>query len=255
MKSHLISQVLLRRFTSGNKIRVHNIINHSSYLSFPENVAYVDVQDDLYRQVEKKYGYIETRMATAFRCLDKGMLLKHAKHIESVKKFIALHYVRATIFYLAMEKEPEKFENLLIDIKLKFPEKEKDFERSKNIIRQDFRRRINEDLPSLIKSLIGTVEKYIENINLEVAIAPRDVNFLIADIPVSTIAEDGTIGVFSGAALTNSVGMGMPLGLKHFVSLTEQKNPKKYRKLTAKEVGNLNEKLLRQCVIEFYTLP
>lgn len=254
-KAHLISQVLLRRFTKSGEVRVNRLDNYSSYLSTPKETAYVDVAGNLFRPIESKYGYTETRMATAFKYLDDGSLLKHPKHIDSVKKFIALHYVRAAIFYLLMQKEPESFEKFLKDAKHAYPNKRNDIEKKKEILRYRLRKAMIESLPSQIKSLIKKVETHIDKYDLEVGLAPKDVNFLIGDIAVLTRAEDGSIGVLSGAALTNSIAFGMPLGPKHLVALTVSNKSIKYRQLTSKETGNCNEKLLKQCVAEYYSLP
>ncbi len=255
MKAHLISQVLLKRFTVNNKLRVHRLDNHSSYLNYPGETAYIDVADNLFKPVESKYGYAETRMATAFSHLDDGTLLQYPKHVESVKKFITLHYVRASIFYLLMQKEPEHFEKFLEDAKLAHPGEKKEIDEKKDVLRLELRQRMIAGLPSQIKSLMKKVETHIEKYDLEVGKAPQDVNLLVGDIAVLTRTENGSLGVLSGAAVTNSIAFGMPLGPKHLVALTVKNSSTKYRQFTAREVGNCNEKLLKQCVAEYYTLP
>ncbi|HSX40825.1 MAG TPA: DUF4238 domain-containing protein [Candidatus Saccharimonadales bacterium] len=255
MKAHLISQILLRRFVINSKVRVHRLDNHSSYLNNPKATAYVDVVGEPFKSIESKYGYTETRMATAFDFLDNGSLLKHPKHVESVKKFMALHYVRAAIFYLLMKQEPEHFNKFLKDTKFSHPNKEKEIEEKKGVLRHELRKKMIAALPALIKSLMRKVETHIDKYDLEVGIAPEDVSFLIGDITVLTRTDDGNVGVLSGAAVTNSIAFGMPLGPKHLVALSVNNKSTRYRHLTVKEVSNCNEKLLKQCVSEYYTLP
>lgn len=255
MKAHLLSQVLLKRFSKQGKLRVNRLDNLSSYLNPPRGTAYVDVVESLFKPVENKYGYTETRMATAFEFLDNGTLLQYPKHVESVKKFMALHYVRAAIFYLMMNKEPESFEQYIKDAKLSHPEEEDEIEKHKVALRHNFRKGMIQKLPPLITQLIVKVEKHIDEYNLEVGVAPSEIDFILGDIAVLTRSEDGTIGVLSGAAITNSIAFGMPLGPKHLVALTVDSKSTQYRKFTVKEAGNCNEKLLKQCVAEYYTLP
>jgi len=255
MKAHLISQVLLKRFSQNSKVKVHSLKDHTYYLSDTKDIAYIDVANGLFKPIEHKYGYAETRMATAFQYLDDGSLLKYPKHIESVKMFIALHYVRSAIFYLLMQREPEHFEKFMKDAKITHPSNKEEIEKNKEILRHELREKMIENMPALIKLLIKKVETHIEGYDLEVGIAPAGVKFLIGDIATLTISEDGSIGVLSGAAVTNSIAFGMPLGPNHLVALTVSNKSTTYRQFTSREVGNCNEKLLKQCVAEYYTLP
>jgi len=103
--------------------------------------------------------------------------------------------------------------------------------------------------------LIKKVEAHVDKYDLEVGIAPEEVNFLIGDVAVLTRTDDGRMGALSGAAVTNSVAFGMPSDPKHLVALTANSASTEYRRFTIREVGNCNEKLLKQCVSEYYSIP
>jgi len=94
--------------------------------------------------LKKKYGYAETRMATAFGALDDGTLLKNPKHIESVKKFLSLHYVRSSIFYLLMQKEPYHFEKFIEEAKKTHLKEQEEIESNKEFLRHELRKRMVE---------------------------------------------------------------------------------------------------------------
>lgn len=255
MKAHLISQVLLKRFSNKGKVKVNNIKLSSSALQPTKKLAYINVEKNIFEPIEKKYAYIETRMASAFEALDKGTLLTNEKYIESVKKFMALHYVRGSIFYFLMQEEPKYFEQFLENVKRSNPDLKGQIDLNNNVLRDQFRTYMIQHMPKIIKPIIRKVETFLSKYNLEIATSPDECNFLLGDIATLTISADGTIGVLSGAAITNSVGFLMPLGPKHIVAVTSLKKPKQYGQFTIKQTGLTNEKMLKQCVAEYYSLP
>ncbi len=256
MKAHLVSQVLLRRFTKNNQIKVNSLITNKNGLANPKRIGYIEVPEEIFSSVEHKYGYTETRAASAFPYLDDGTLLKHEKHKESIKKLMSLHFVRSqALMQLFSTSQEEQFKKLIEDAQRDHPDKADDIIKSIPALKQKWQIDLIKKIPGMIKKNITKVEKYVNQFDIEIGVAPDDVNFILGDNPTINISEDGKIGVLAGVAITNSSSFLMPLSPKHLVALITKNNSSHYKPLSSKTVGNFNAKVLSQCLREYYTLP
>ena len=218
-----------------------------------KNFAYVEREADLFSEQEKLWNKdIENRMPDVYRALKRGDPLSDSA-IFIIKKLLALHFIRSVAFNEIYEKSKLNFGNdLLKRMKKKFP---KEFVVNGAIWNNDWIKRTKNAMPELLSDNIQKVEGYIASYNLEVGLAPDDVEFIIGDNPVLSVGDNGAIGILQGVPVLKSRAFGMPLSTKYFVALTSSTRSCVYIALTKKEVESVNEKQIRGCVEYYYSTP
>ncbi len=257
MKSHLISQVLLKRFTLQGKIKEHDKFSSTSRFKTPKAIAYQEVSTTPeVTHLEKKWGYVETRMATAFQALDEGTLLSSEKHIETVKKFMALHYIRSQTLYSWLEKHENKYFQNAIDASIKAnPDLSSEILREVDKHHQRWIKMLKLQIPSVVKSTLPKTEDYILQSDLEIGMASQGTDFILGDIPIVNISSDGRIGILSGVDITQSTGFVLPLGPRHVVALIKNSKLRNYKSLNNKQVKNCNKKSIILSRQYYYSCP
>lgn len=254
LNSHFISQVLLKRFSTNNLIRVTNIKRLTSAYLGPRQIGYIELPFKHFSKLERKWQNTEKRVNEAFKALDSGNLLKSPKDIDTVKKLMGIHYLRSKPFYILLAKnEAQHFEEFLSEAVKNHPDKKDEILATIPELRQDWVNSLPKNTVDLVKSVSQKVENYINRYELEIGIASKEVNFLLSDNPAINASNDGKMGILSGLTIDQSDSFIMPLGPTYVAALIT-KNPKKtYRLLSNKEVRNLNAKTIQQSIEEYYS--
>ena len=230
MKSHLVSQTLLKRFTNKGLVRVTNLVTGKNELKKPRDIAYLKVYDELLSKLERKWGNIESRAVTAFGALDRGTLLKSTAHKENIKRFMILHYVRSQAFVDVMARdEPHYFQKFIQNVKSDLPDKADYITSNLPAIRNKWLKDLVKMTPEMFVTNSEKVENYVKNFDIEVGVVAERTEFILGDNPALTVAKDGRIGIRSGVPINESTGFAMPLGPRHLVALITHNPAVEYR--------------------------
>lgn len=256
MKSHLISQVILKQFANPQKeVLVHDVNNEASRLEKTEDVAFREVDRDFIGDLEKRWDTeIESEVQQAIQSLENGDLLHSDKHMKTIKRVIALHYIRTQAHFAAKQIEAqEAYRQKIIDeVSAQYPDQKKLIEE-----------RVAIEWPvTELKATIGVFEKYIPKVEkfldkhgLEVGVAPEGSEFIIGDVPVVTADGDGNFGMLNGVAITDARSVAMPLTPKYIVAIKTKPSTKKYRQLTKEQVEKANSRQTLLAMEQCYSKP
>jgi hypothetical protein len=254
MKSHLISQVVLKQFASDQRqIIVHTKDSRKTELKPIDCVAYVDVEEVLIGKLEEKWSNeVEDQAERSINTLSSSNVNHTEKHLDAIKKLLALHFVRSKVFQLVevnhqiIDNDLAKARNETIAI---FPEyKEIITEKYGEIIETAY-----DDIAiKIMEEYIPKVEAYIgdPDIKFEIGEAPDGSEFILGDMPVITADRNGNFGI----PITEATSIAMPLTPKYIVSLKKNPDTKKYRKLTAEEVATANRHQLGLMHQHYYSV-
>lgn len=250
MRSHLISQVVLRRFAdSNNEIIVHNIkTNHTKPQSI-YNTAYREVDSDLIHKLEQHWSNnAEDPAKRAINTLASSNVLLIEKHINVIKKLLSLHYIRSGIFLWiddpnwANDYYPKNM-NIII---AQYPDlKEK-------ITAMWEETKLKAAIEAMTINITRT-EEAMKKYGFEIGEAPEGSEFILGDLPTLITDGEGNYGPQNGVTFTNAHGFAMPLTPRYIVALKKDPLTKKYIKLTSRQVQNANNKILEQITAEYYT--
>lgn len=250
MRSHLISQVVLRQFANADsQVMVHNLKTGRSELKDIYDTAYREVDSRLIEELELHWSSsTEDPAKRAINTLASANVLLVEKHIDVIKKLLSLHYMRAGIFLLVddsawMDKfYPESIDQIL--------EHYPDLKPKVAAMWQETK------LKAAIEAITVNVTKaetLMGKYGFEIGQAPEGSEFILGDLPTLITDGEGNFGPQNGVPLTEARGFAMPLTPKHIVALKKDPTSKKYRVLTDKEVQNVNNKILQQTTNEYYT--
>lgn len=223
-----------------------------------DDVAYIEIPDSTFiHKLESKWCYLESRMATAFQALDNGTLLRSKKDIDTVKKFISLHYVRSITVLLWTQKNSEKYFNKAIEDSIKVnPSRAEEIFRNKEEYKIKWKEELaTKTIPEMLQKSYPKVEEYVQNNDLIIAQATQGTDFCLADIPVINMDEKGQLGVLSGVDITHSIAFTMPLGPRHVAALISKSDSIDYGGLNNRQVKNFNDKSLKIARYHYYTCP
>ncbi|MCH8821560.1 DUF4238 domain-containing protein [Patescibacteria group bacterium] len=256
VKTHLVSQTLLKRFADKGLIRVTNLVSGKDELKGLRQIAYLNVHDKLFSKLEKKWGNIESSATTAFDSLEQGTLLKIPSHKGSIKRFMTLHYVRSPAFVDIMARdEPDFFRKYIQNVKKESPDTTNYIEKNLPSIRSNWLAGLVKMVPGMLKTNAEKVEGYVNQFDIEIGIAPEGTEFILGDNPTLTVSKDGRIGIRSGVTINESIGFSMPLGPRHLAALIKRNSSVEYIQLNSKQVENANNKTKNQCIKEYYSSP
>lgn len=256
MRSHLISQVILKQFANPqNEVLVHDVNNIATHLEKTKDVAFREVDRNLIGDLEKKWDTeIESEVRQAIQSLENGDLLHSDKHMKTLKRVIALHYIRTQAHFAAKQIEAqEAYRQKIIDeVSVQYPDQKKLIEE-----------RVAIEWPiTELKATIGVFEKYIPKVEkfldkhgLEVGVAPEGSEFIIGDVPVVTADGNGNFGMLNGVAITDARGVAMPLTPKYIVAIKTKPFAKKYRQLTKEQVEKANSRQALLTMEQYYSKP
>lgn len=253
MKSHLVSQVVLKQFANAKReVTVHTRNSDLTELKAIDLVAYMEMDEVLIKRLEQKWGTgVEADAEHAINGLKNNNLVLVEKHVTTVKNLMALHFIRSQIFHLVESHKQtidETFDQIKEAYSAAYPQYAESIERC---TKSEHTKAPHEIAVKVMEKYIPMVEAYIsdKNIGLEIGEAPNNAVFIIGDIPTITVDGDRNYGV----PITEAKAFAMPLTPKHFVALKKNPATHKYKKMTAQQVQNANNRQLIQMVNEYYT--
>ena len=253
MRSHLVSQFLLKRFARGGVVGVNSITTHEQRHERVRDIGYVELEEELIGGMERKWQKVESEAANALHKLDAGTLLDSSRNIFAIKRLMAMHFVRSEAFYLLMvSKREEYLDTVVRRLGMQFPA---ETERLLPVIRSEWMTMIDGSIPGILRDNISKVESFIDSQGIEIGVTPVGVSLILGDNPALTISKDGHLGILAGVPITEATGFSMPLGPKHLVALKTNALSRKYLQLSAEHVRNANEKQLAQAIRVYYSLP
>lgn len=246
MKSHLISQVVLKQFADPKRqIVVHTKCTNDTEIKPIGCVAYVNIDESLIRKLEEKWSQeIETKAEAAINNLRAGNINYVEKHIGIVKSLLALHFIRSQVFQL-VQINKQVIDSRLTQAKdgvlALFPDK-------KDVIDEAYTQHhataYVDVAIKVLEKFIPKVDDYIKDstIGFEIGEAPDGSEFIIGDVPVITADGSGRFGALNGVPITEAKSVGMPLTPKYLITLKKHPKTKKYIKLTKQQVKNANDR-------------
>lgn len=256
MKSHLISQVVLKQFANPQKeVLVHDLKMGDEEPKSTDSIAYKEVDEAIIGELEKAWSTeVENDIEAAIHSLQNGDLLTSEKHMLTIKRLLALHFMRTQV-YVAMQK-PEMSDayrrRVIEQVAAQFPERRQEIEARVNA---EWPKKANEAVVMSMREYIPKIEEYIKKHGLEVGVAPEGTEFILGDVPVVSADGNGNFGALNGVPITEARAVAMPLTPRHIVALKTKATSKKYRNLTAEQVKNANDKQLKLAIGEYYSKP
>jgi hypothetical protein len=253
MKSHLISQVILKQFTNAEgKVFVHDKKTGATAEKFPHEVAYKEIDKKIIEATEQLWSKeIEADAVKVINKLYDGGILYEPKHEERLKSLMALHFVRSEATFVLVEMQARKH-RLEIETSMlaEFPEKK---ELILKKLEDDWDDLVLKTLVEIIEENRKKVDDYLNTHGLEIGIAPEGTEFLIGDCPAIPMASDGRMGVLNGVAILEASSFAMPLTKKHIVAAKSKPQNKKYIELSAAHVKAANKKQQDVAVGYYYS--
>ncbi len=254
MKSHLLSQVVLRQFARNGLVSAYVPGTAKSTLKRPEEVAFINVDERIIGRLEQEWGQgVENDAGRAMRVLHDGGLLYQPKHLKTLKALIALHYVRSSVLVTLLNQAKATYGDLLESrLAGQFPAHSADID---HVLSTEWPDRVDGILIDILEENIRKVSEYLVNRDLEIGQAPASRQLIIGDVPVINIAGDGRTGIQAGVPINESTTIGMPLTPWHLVAITSDPKTGKYVALTPTQVDATNRKQRELAYCEYYCLP
>lgn len=271
MNQHLVSRVLLRRFSNDG----HGPITCLDLRTLASRTGRVErfggTPDVLRQPIEHERRWsrdVERHLPYAFKLLDDGTLLDHPKAIESLKRCMVLHVARSQMVLEVARLTQGLFadqveQNVLGEFHpvavgraltgLTLP-KEAAREVVSGRISEMFDQYLREDdfLATLFDELYAKGQERLERFSLEVLEAAED-EFLMSDSPVSFWDRDtDRVGFSQGVSWTTASSVFMPLGPLHVVGLSRIPG---WRTISARMVETINAVQIRGSIQEVYLRP
>lgn len=255
MRSHLISQVVLKQFADDQRrIVVHSKGTDDTELKPIDCVAYMDIDEVLIKKLEEQWSQeIEAKADTAINNLKAGNINYFEKHIGVVKSLLALHFIRSQVFRL-VEASKQVIDDRLTQAKDEviavYPE-------YNDLIERTYAK---ENGSAYVDIAIKIMEHYMPKVNeyisdpdigFEIGEAPDGSEFIIGDIPVVT----GNINHQFAIPITEANVIAMPLTPKYLVALKKNPDTKKYKQLSAKQVDTANSRQLGLMQEHCFSVP
>lgn len=249
MRTHLISQVVLKRFTNDEGlVAQHEKKTGKVTLLPPTDIAFTDIDVKIIEQSERRWGAdIENHAEKALNTLVNANVLLVPKHANTIKRLMALHYVRSFALLDLMAEAKQKYARQIIEnVSSAYPSY-RDLVKQK--VAEDWPRTVVGSLPKIIGDNVAKVDKFMERHGLEIAHTPQSIKFVIGDIPAITITNKGKMGV----PITEADSFAMPLTPTHIVALKTDPESKEYFELTAEQVRAANSKQIQRALEIYYS--
>jgi hypothetical protein len=253
MRSHLISQVVLKQFADEQRqIVVHTKDSEDTELKPIDSVAYLDIDEVLIEKLEQKWSQeIEAKADKAINNLKAGNVNYFEKHIDVIKSLFALHFIRTQVFPL-VEANKQVIDSKLAqardEVIALYPEHREVIERT---YAEESKTAYIDTAIKIMEQYIPKVDEYISDpeVGFEIGEAPDDSEFIIGDMPVITADRNSNFGI----PITEANHIAMPLTPKHIVALKKNPDTKKYRKMTAEQVATANSRQLGLMQEHYYS--
>lgn len=264
IKSHLVSQVVLRQFavkktvtkSDGKKKQVYETIVHTketdiTELCDVENVAYLEVAKEVIAELEQQWSHdIEKDAKSAINSIVNNNWTD--KHIGVIKDLMALHFIRSQAFALV----GNNLDYIVSGIKARKDEIIAVYPEYTDAINQKYEEEIKKaplDVAiGILKTYIAKTKEFLadKELGLEVGEAPDGVQFVIGDVPVITMDRSRRV-----VPITEANYVAMPITPKYIVALKKTPDKKKAVKLTKENVESANSKQVGISLNNYFSLP
>ncbi len=254
VKSHLISEVVLKKFSTRKLVATYSKAT-GELLGYSKacELAFVHRREEIIGKLEKEWNSnVETRMPDVYRSLRDGSVFNNQSFISTLKDLLALHYIRSKNLNELYEESRLSYGEILIaNMARQYPE---ETQLHSQFIRREWALSTEKAFPEILSEQIVKCRAHIDNYNLEIGIASGGSAFIIADNPVITRGANGSIGILQGVALNQSDSFGMPISPQYFVAVTSV-GPSCFVPLTENQVRSANGKQITGCLSEYYSKP
>lgn len=271
MNQHLVSRVLLARFSDKKKGPISGLDIDALTVRTDTPKKFGGVENLLQEPEELEQVWnseVEMRLPHAFDLLDQGRLFDDPAAVETVKKCIALHWARSPMTVeLIGETKPRYADRLVQSLLSQFdpntalralsgievPESSA-YELAAAKIRETFDRKLEEEgfLKGEFVRNFDRARELMAPKGLEIRAASSG-EFLIADMPVVLYDQSSDrVGVREGVAWDQATNLFMALGPRHVVALSKQNS---YEAADARLVEILNVLQVRGAYREVYFRP
>lgn len=253
MKSHLISQVVLKQFADDQRqIVVHTKGSDETELKRVDCVAYMDIDEALIKKLEEQWSQeIEAKADTAINNLKAGNINYFEKHVDVMKNLLALHFIRSQVFRLVKVNEQaidDRLAQAKDEVIAVYPEYKDLIERT---YAKEYETAYTDIAIKVMEQYIPKVYTYISDIDIgfEIGEAPDGSELIIGDTPVVTDNKNFHFGI----PITEANVIAMPLTPKHLVALKKNPDTKKYKTLTVEQVKTANSRQLGLMQEHYYS--
>jgi len=239
LDQHVVSAVLLRRWTVDSQLLVYDLRYDRARLRSPRAEGYIRGFTRVgATEFEARWGAIERGMPPVFRALDGGNLFDDPPSVARLKDFFALHFARSrTLQEVHRRSNDHALSSLQQDEDLRNPARLDElflarfglhpagpgarmaaYEAALDQIaaRTDvgsafFGERVDENFERVRAELDGW--------GLQIGVARGGAEFVISDDPVQTVqSASGRVGVLAGVTLADADALILPLGPGHIMS-------------------------------------
>ncbi|MDB5165825.1 MAG: hypothetical protein JWM00_715 [Candidatus Saccharibacteria bacterium] len=256
INSHLVSQVLLRRFAVKNDEDKWVTIQHdkdqgSESIKEVEHVACKEVPRKLIQLLEAEWSdEIEKHANKAINSLAHHNWTE--AHFATIKDLIALHLIRSQAFQMVEDNKDDLMNRIKV-IRDEAMEENPELSDVFNYLYEKEARDATLDVS------IGVLVEYIRKtrdfltkpeIGLDIGFAPEGKEFIIGEVPVISIFKDGKI-----APITDAKYVGMPITPKIIVTLKTKPTRDKPVTLTPTEVDRVNQLQMKHTYKVFFSKP
>jgi len=256
MKSHLVSQVILKEFTNEAGLLT---INYKDESRLPEQkstreTAFVEISSEYIERLERDWNKsIENDAKKTLRVLRNGDVLIYEKHTKILKKLMSLHFIRSQILMRLFNEMSLHHFNKIIDEAM--PAFSGDRQSLEAMVKERLPDVLTKTLVTSLEDLMKKVDAHIEPYGLEIGVAPKDANFVLSDSPAMTMDREGNLGILQGVAILQATEFAMVMTPKHVITLKSGQQGIKYVYLTSVQVDNLNKKQIDHSLHEYYSVP
>ncbi|MDQ6884552.1 MAG: DUF4238 domain-containing protein [Candidatus Dormibacteraeota bacterium] len=240
-KQHLVSQLVLRRFTQAGQIIRVDLQTGQRELRNPASCmykrGYISANP---KEAEELWGTVERRLPPALAALDAGTLFQNQNDVNAIKDCIALHFARSFGLLWTRRTALDRAE---AKVRAKILEEDRQFLERQFYLRHHFYPAGSEGLQLAADEFIAEAERLIDNPEtfsktvretFEVVLARFGASeleisspehgageFLIGDAPALTLRR-GSLGggPHGGVPIFEADTVIMPLGPRHLASLS-----------------------------------
>jgi len=256
MKTHLVSQVILKEFT--NEVGLLTI-NYKDENKLPaqkttKETGFVEIDAAYIERLERDWNEsVENDAKKTLRVLKNSDVLIYEKHTKILKKLMSLHFIRSQILMKLFNEMSLYHFNKIIDEAM--PLFSGDRQSLEAMVKERLPDVLTKTLVTSLEDLMKKVDALIEPYGLEIGVAPDNANFVLSDSPAMTMDRDGHLGILQGVAILQATEFAMVMTPKHVITLKSGEQGIKYISLTQKEVDNLNKKQIVHSLHEYYSMP
>ncbi len=243
---HLVSQVLLKQFTDkSGKVVVVEKNNGSEQYTETDETGFIIVPTDPFKKFESVWKKPERHMDGVIEKIKDGSIFHSLPHLKTLKRFIAMHYVRSYGFiFLLSELEEQAAQEIIEEIN----NSNLDFEKALGWFRTSSR----PETPQMMKEYYEKVYAEIEKYNVEIIKTSEDYPFSLSDIPVlNYLIPENRLGLREGVGIQADAVM-LPVSPHYVVSLTSRNQDSHVLETNQSGVRIINDLTKRNSLRQYY---